>query len=226
MRRLLTWSIAALSAAAIVVSGGVSEASTHSTANSSSSARTSDDMGQDISAAITGVNRFWTSHWRDSFTGKYSRPKIFGAYSRTGKRPPLCGGKRLTYNNAYYCPSGDYIAWDLDLLRSGYRSGDAWVYLVIAHEWGHAIQARIEDSLNWRAKELQADCLAGAALFGAADDGTLEFEDGDIEEIEAAFDKLGDKTPWTKESDHGTPEQRLSAFNRGADGGVENCLPD
>ncbi|MBT2227945.1 neutral zinc metallopeptidase [Nonomuraea sp. NEAU-A123] len=134
--------------------------------------------------------------------------------------------KRVSYNNAFYCRPRDYITWDIDLLKSGYRSGDAWVYLVIAHEWGHAIQARLDPSLVWRGRELQADCLAGAALFGAAENGALEFEEGDVDELVAAFDRLGDKTPWTKESDHGTPAQRLSAFNRGADGGVEGCLPD
>ncbi|MEU4232327.1 neutral zinc metallopeptidase [Nonomuraea sp. NPDC026600] len=224
MRRLSTsLLLAALSAAAVVVAtGGPGEAASRNAGTSAAL----DDMGQDISTATTEVNRFWARHWGDFFDGRYSRPKIVGGYSRSGKLPPYCGNKRVSYNNAFYCPSGDYITWDIDLLKSGYRSGDAWVYLVIAHEWGHAVQARIDPSLRWRGRELQADCLAGAALFGAAEDGALEFEEGDVDELVAAFDRLGDRTPWTKESDHGTPAQRLSAFNRGADGGVDGCLPD
>ena len=41
-----------------------------------------------------------------------------------------------------------------------------WVYLVVAHEWGHAIQYRVPRSLVVRGRELQADCLAATVLPG------------------------------------------------------------
>lgn len=70
-------------------------------------------------------------------------------------------------------------------MEKGYANGDTWPYLVIAHEWGHAIQDRLGDSLTEKASELQADCLAGAALFGAAADGELILETGDQKELAA-----------------------------------------
>ena len=37
--------------------------------------------------------------------------------------------------------------------------GDTWIYLVIAHEWAHAIQNRLDLGLVANGRELQADCL-------------------------------------------------------------------
>ncbi|MGH8089010.1 MAG: neutral zinc metallopeptidase, partial [Stenotrophomonas sp.] len=106
-----------------------------------------------------------------------------------------------------------------------FMSGDAWVYLVIAHEWGHAIQARLSRALGSRQAELQADCFAGAVLYGAHNDGTLQFEQGDEKEIANALARIADDTPWTKQGDHGDPFQRIQAFGTGRSGGVMACLP-
>ena len=112
-------------------------------------------------------------------------------------------------------------------MAAGYQQiGDAWVYLIIAHEWGHAIQARLQaDQVSVQA-ELQADCLAGATLFGAADRGLLQFEPGDTEELAKTLAAVADDFPWTKESDHGDAQQRTASFNEGAKGGPQACLPN
>ncbi|MGJ6969123.1 neutral zinc metallopeptidase [Streptosporangium sp. G11] len=172
------------------------------------------------------MNRFWATHWPSLFNGRYSRPTVYGGYSYGGRKPPMCDGKRVGYDNAHYCWSRDMISWDVAYMKDGYRVADVWVYQVIAHEWGHAVQNRLDDSLIWRARELQADCLAGAALYGAARDGTLLFESGDVEELEVVFRKLGDTKPWRKPGDHGSASERVSAFERGARGGVGGCMPD
>ena len=99
------------------------------------------------------------------------------------------------------------------------------MYLVIAHEWGHAIQARLDNSLVWEGGELQADCLAGAALYGAAADGTLNFEAGDSNEIAMSLSALGDSSPWTDSTTHGDAFERVGAFDLGRTGGVAACLP-
>ena len=96
-----------------------------------------------------------------------------------GEDGPSCGGQPSVPFNAFYCPSQDFLAWDENLMAAGYQQiGDAWVYLIIAHEWGHAIQARLQADQVSVAAELQADCFAGATLFGAADRGLLQFERG------------------------------------------------
>lgn len=185
-----------------------------------------ENLQTDIATAQTATDTYWASHWNDFFDGSYTPPTVVGLYDGTNPATaPVCGGQPLGPGNAYYCPEGDYVAWDAGLMTNGYRSGDAWPYLVVAHEWGHAIQNRLPQSLVTAAPELQADCLAGAALFGAAADGTLVFEDGDQQELVAALSALADQTPWTKSGDHGDALERVNAFSTGRQGGVEACLP-
>lgn len=184
-----------------------------------------DDINADLSTATNVTNSFWARNWNTFFTGTYRPPQVFGSFRRGVRQPPACGGSRTGFGNAFYCVPGDFIAWDFDLMAAGYRSGDAWVYLVIAHEWGHAVQARINRALVPRHQELQADCLAGAALHGAAAQKMLTFEEGDVAELLAALRRMGDRTPWTDVSDHGSAEQRVAFFTRGAEGGVRACLP-
>ncbi|MFB4308004.1 hypothetical protein [Actinomadura sp. GTD37] len=180
---------------------------------------------EDVRAAETTTDDFWRRHWDGLFTGSYDSPRVVGLYNgRDPRSAPLCGKDRLERDNAAYCPSGDYVAWDAHLMRSGYARGDAWVYLVIAHEWGHAIQARLRRGLVSSAAELQADCLAGAVLYGSSDDGALRFEDGDEQELVDAFQVIGDKAPWTKPGDHGSAVQRLRSFSRGGENGVRACF--
>lgn len=170
------------------------------------------------------VDAYWTAHWNDTFTGTYTSPRVLGAYDpRARTNPDGCGP--LVPGNALYCPDGDFLGWDAGLLRMADRFGDGWIYLVVAHEWGHAVQERIDVGLRSRAAELQADCFAAAALYGAAKDGTLRFEENDEKEIAQGLAEIGDETPWTRAGEHGDSFQRIAAFTAGRDQGVTACLP-
>ncbi|NDU74374.1 hypothetical protein GWI34_17285 [Actinomadura sp. DSM 109109] len=183
------------------------------------------EFREDVRTAETLTDDFWRRHWDRLFTGEYTSPRVAGLYDgRDPATAPVCGRERLEPDNAAYCPSGDFVAWDAHLMRSGYARGDAWVYLVISHEWGHAVQNRLRRGLVSPAAELQADCLAGAALYGSSDDGTLRFEDGDEQELVAAFKVIGDRVPWTRPGDHGSAVQRLRAFSRGGENGARACF--
>ena len=130
-----------------------------------------DQRSGDERDAIGVIDRYWQRHFPELTGRRYDSPQVAGPY--TGTSGPACGGQPSVPGNAYYCPSGDFLAWDEDLMRAGYdRIGDAWVYLIIAHEWGHAIQARLRRGQVSVAAELQADCLAGAALLGAVTTGS------------------------------------------------------
>ncbi|MFC5187934.1 neutral zinc metallopeptidase [Actinomadura harenae] len=184
------------------------------------------DLQQDLQDAQDVVDAFWRRHWAETFGGRYAPPAVLGPYD--GANPaatPRCGPRLLERDNAAYCPDGDYLAWDEHLMRVGQGTGDAWMYMVIAHEWGHAVQHRMPSRLVSRRGELQADCLAGAALAGAARDGALHADPGDRNEIDAEFHQIGDGTPWARPGDHGTAAQRIAEFARGGAGGVRACLP-
>jgi predicted metalloprotease len=167
------------------------------------------------------VDTFWATHWNAYFTGTYESPEVAGAYTADSPDAPSCAGEPALPDNAFYCIGEDFLAWDAQLMADGYRSGDSWVYLVVAHEWGHAVQNRVL-GLESVAQELQADCLAGATLFGSTD---LEFEEGDTDELAAGLAALADDTPWTDSADHGDASERISFFDVGGQGGVEACMP-
>jgi uncharacterized protein len=181
------------------------------------------ELDEDEKGAVDATTAFWRQVFPEDFRQSYIPPQVEGGY--VGEDGPSCGGQPSVAFNAFYCPSQDFLAWDENLMAAGYRQiGDAWVYLIIAHEWGHAIQARLRADQVSVAAELQADCLAGATLFGAADRGLLTFERGDIEELRQTLAAVADDFPWTKESDHGDARQRINAFNQGAEAGVTACV--
>ncbi|MEV4784354.1 hypothetical protein AB0K53_02635 [Streptomyces tuirus] len=217
---------AALTTALLAVSGGYAYGTAGEASRTLPTAGPNDEVTRDIESAVQGVDAFWRKHWSDYFTGAYVPPTVLGPYDGASPNVPTCGGEPLVDDNAVYCPtSEDYLAWDMDLMRSGYRFGDGFVYLVVAHEWGHAIQNRLDVRLRTIDSELQADCLAGAELEGAARDGTLVFEPGDVDELRTALVLVADETPWTKVGDHGSASERVAAFTLGQQQGVEGCLP-
>lgn len=178
----------------------------------------------DEQSAVNAVDTFWQRHFTEE-TGRrsYESPQVAGGYR--GTSGPTCGGQPSVPGNAFYCPAGDFLAWDEDLMDAGFEQiGDAWVYLIIAHEWGHAIQARLRQGQVSVAAELQADCLAGATLQGAVDDGTLSLESGDAQEISRTLTVVADRFPWSDSSSHGNAQQRTSAFSAGVAGGVQACI--
>jgi uncharacterized protein len=182
----------------------------------------SDTRADDEQSAVAIVDEFWR-RWFAEQGRRYVPPTVEGGY--VGTRGPRCGDQPSVPGNAYYCPADNFLAWDENLMKAGYTQiGDAWVYLVIAHEWGHAIQAQLPGRLVSQAVELQADCLAGAALDGAARDGLVRIEPGDDQEIARTLQAVADDFPWTDESSHGNARQRLASFQAGARDGVDACL--
>ena len=177
------------------------------------------DLAEDTRTAVEVTDRFWRETFPDEFGRSYRSPEVAGGY--LGEDGPSCGGQPSVAFNAFYCPAEDFLAWDDNLMAAGYRQiGDAWVYLIIAHEWGHAVQARQQRDQVSVAAELQADCLAGATIFGAADRGYVTIEPGDTEELSQTLAAVADDYPWTEESDHGDARERTAAFSRGARDGL------
>jgi predicted metalloprotease len=206
-------------------SSGTGSADTSSADITLASGVTLEELKKDMQGAQDIVDGYWAKHWSDFYTGTYEPPTVLGLYDGTvADETPTCGGTPLEAYNASYCAPEDFVAWDVNLMvRGADVIGDTWVYLVIAHEWGHAIQERLDPSLVAQGDELQADCLGAAALFGAAADGTLTIEDGDEKEMVNSLSALADEMAWTSSADHGDPFQRVQWFTLGRNGGVNAC---
>lgn len=154
-------------------------------------------------------------------------------YDPSSDDVPRCAGqlgpREIYVGNAFYCEPDDYIAWDdVGLFPDLYRTyGDFTVGLVIAHEYGHAVQSRAGIDGPTIFVELQADCLAGAWAGSVADDDTsgVPLDQADLDNAIGGFltfaDPLG--TPAGDPTAHGTAFDRLNAFAEGFAGGVGVC---
>ena len=95
---------------------------------------------------------------------------------------------------------------------------------MVAHETAHAAQVRFEHDDEGPAvlgqTELQADCIGGATLAKAEQDGYFTIDDHDLAAMTEVSHALGDYSG----DSHGTPEQRDAWFKQGYQGDIESCL--
>ena len=129
-------------------------------------------------------------------------------------------------NNAFYCPAGHFIAYDRAWMEGLWSEmGDGSVYLIIPHEFGHAVQSQLQTGFRLNVQiELQADCYAGGTLKALIDSGALTAEPGDEDELLLNLAAAGDPTDdWLNPAAHGTAEQRQQSFATGYTRGVSAC---
>jgi predicted metalloprotease len=172
--------------------------------------------------ARTDGENFWDFEFdRAGFT--YDRIDVFSGYTSASNTP--CG--QAEPNNAFYCPANHGVYYHIPFLDNLTASrGDFASVYVIAHELGHSAQRQLgfEPPLFITIQlELQADCLAGSYTKSADLIGVLE--EGDFEEAVLALFSFGDPvgTPWFDRDAHGTPGERIDAFNFGFELGAGHC---
>jgi predicted metalloprotease len=199
--------------------------------------RVAEDADSVMIAAAIDVGNFWDEAYPDLY-GKPLTPLEGGFWSYGPKSPkaelPECGGP-VVYaqiaENAFYCPAGDLIAWDRVALVEPFidEFGAFTAALVLAHEYGHAIQARTGDSKRLAPviTELQADCFTGAWVAHVASGGSDVFK-ADLDEVDVAVGGLIAirDAPGASPDDpsaHGSGFDRVSAFSDGLFDGVERC---
>ncbi|MBE1590085.1 neutral zinc metallopeptidase [Nonomuraea angiospora] len=182
-----------------------------------------DSFEDDVRAARTLTEAFWTQQFQQS--GRTYRP-IAGFVPYSGNSGPSCGNEPAVPNNAFYCPIGHFIAFDQTWMESLWNEmGDGSVYVIIPHEFGHAIQAQLQTDFQLNVQmELQADCYAGGTLSALVRSGALDAEPGDEDELLMSLEAAGDPTDdWLNPSAHGTAEQRQTSFATGYRDGVNAC---
>jgi predicted metalloprotease len=181
-----------------------------------------------ISSVLTSLDAYWAEQLPASFDVPYEAPQRFVYYRSDEAAGPRCGDEAAPAKNAFYCPAGDFIAWDESgLIIPFYVSvGDFAAGFVLAHEFGHAMQVRLprQERLGIL-RELQADCFAGAWARDVQNKGMLEA--GDLDEatlgVISARDLPG--TPWTDPRAHGSGFERTRAFTDGYEKGPTGCYP-
>ncbi|TKJ18639.1 neutral zinc metallopeptidase [Blastococcus sp. CCUG 61487] len=145
-----------------------------------------------------------------------------------------CGADpREVEDNAYYClareaPNSDAISYDRTFLGDlGADFGRFIPALVMAHEFGHAVQARVGSPEFSILVETQADCLAGAwsrwVADGAAEHTVLRTSE--LDDVLRGYLLLRDPvgTNPGQPQAHGSYFDRVSAFQEGFELGAEAC---
>jgi len=193
--------------------------------------------------ALTDLDAFWSEAYPEFFGEEY-RPLANGyfsvdsdavdesAYPSTGIG---CEGSPTSPDsvagNAFYDPSCDLIAYDRALLEElSTEYGRFLVPVVMAHEFGHAMQSRFGFSERGIQDETQADCLAGAwtGWVAAGESDHVSLRTPELDDVVRGFlllrDAVGSDPNDTQA--HGSYFDRVSAYYEGFEGGVGPCRDD
>jgi predicted metalloprotease len=128
--------------------------------------------------AIADLEKYWGKEMPELYQNDFE-PITGGYYAvipSADDAPPCASAASEVARNAFYCSTEDVVAWDAEELLPTLQKkyGDFVIPVVMAHEWGHAVQARSNFTARTVTKELRADCFAGAWSKHAKDDGVFE----------------------------------------------------
>ncbi len=187
--------------------------------------------------AVDDLEEFWSQNWEGALTGTYTPVAGLVSYDASDPDGPVvCGNDLYELANAFYCFDDDVMAWDRSEFIPGAAKyfGDMGVVGVIAHEFGHAVQAKahlVEKSTPVLVKEQQADCFAGVYLHWVASGQSPRFDlstgDG-LNHVLAGAIYIRDPLMTQEEAiltgdAHGSALDRISAFQIGFAGNADQC---
>ena len=181
--------------------------------------------------AISDIQQFWSQEMPREFHEPYRPVSGFYSIDPDGSvAAPCTEDPSDIRGNAFYCPSRDIVAWDRKILlpRLQQRFGDFLVAMVLAHEWGHAIQKRTKlPSDRTIVVETQADCYAGAFTAWALRGNAPHFDvtRPDLDRALSGFLQFSDPVgaAASDRQAHGSGFDRVSAFQDGFEQGVPFC---
>lgn len=185
--------------------------------------------------AIEDIQTYWERAFPAEFPGETFDPvqKLISWNARATRSQAVdfCGETTYHLVNAAYCRTDNSIGWDRAMLLPTMSEtfGKMSVVMVLAHEYGHAIQimAGIADRKTpVLVKEQQADCFAGAFIRHVAEGKSKHFtintSDG-LNSVLAATVSIRDSDPDHPESVHGSAFERVTAVQIGFTDGPRGC---
>lgn len=190
------------------------------------------EIDQLVANSMDDIIAYWDSQFEDVFGEKFE-PLQGGihAYEVDGDMPIPCfkeSERQYAANNAFYCPTEDAIGYDRAFVGAmADQFGEFIVPLVMAHEFGHAIQGRVGAPTNKTiSAEGQADCYAGVFTRETVE-GTAHFQSSstDLDTVLGGYLTLRDE-PGASANDpgaHGSAFDRVGAFQEGFNEGPEHC---
>jgi predicted metalloprotease len=194
-----------------------------------------DELGRQ---AISDIEEFWDGAYGQTFDGQFEPVEALVSWDANGfEDASFCGADTYGLVNAGFCHDDRRIGWDRGQLLPDLRDafGDMGVAMVLAHEYGHAVQLQsgmVKESTPTLVSEQQADCLAGVYVRWVAEGNSSRFtvSTGDgLNNVLAAV--IGFRDPLLNENDpevsimdeHGSAFERVSAFQFGFTDGPGAC---
>ncbi len=185
--------------------------------------------------SISDLEEFWRFAYPDTFDAELEPVQAVISWDSDSPDGTFCGETTEGLVNAAFCETDDTIGWDRTVLMPALRraNGDMAITMVLAHEYGHAIQKMATlnpPGVPSLVAEQQADCLAGVYLRWVAEGKsprfTLNTGDG-LNNILAAMISFRDPVPSGNEyiggDEHGSAFERVSAFQFGFTDGASAC---
>jgi len=186
--------------------------------------------------SISDLEEFWRFAYPDTFDGDFEPVKALISWDSDAWDGTFCDDTTEGLVNAGYCEQDNTIGWDRTVLMPALRraNGDMAITMVLAHEYGHAIQklATINPKgIPTLVTEQQADCLAGVYVRWVAEGKsprfTLSTGDG-LNNLLAAMISFRDPVMrlddyYDTADEHGSAFERISAFQFGFTDGAAAC---
>ncbi|WP_280480393.1 metallopeptidase [Nocardia cyriacigeorgica] len=184
--------------------------------------------------AVEDIQEYWAEQYPNEFEGEFEPvDKLISWSAKASRNDSVEFCTETTYRlvNAAYCRLDNSIGWDRSLLLPTMEEtfGKMSVVMVLAHEYGHAIQTMSKivgrkDPVI--VKEQQADCFAGAFMRHVAEGKSKHFtintSDG-LNSVLAATVAIRDSDPDDPESVHGSAFERVTAVQIGFTDGPKGC---
>ncbi len=186
--------------------------------------------------SVSDLEEFWRFAYPDTFDGELQPIKELISWDSDSYDGTFCDESTEGLVNAGYCEQDNTIGWDRGVLMPALRRshGDMAITMVLAHEYGHAIQKQA--TLNPRGvptivAEQQADCLAGAYIRWVAEGKSPRFtmSTGEgLNNLLAAMISfrdpvLSENDYYSGDDEHGSAFERISAFQFGFTDGPDAC---
>lgn len=194
-----------------------------------------------VGVAVADIERWWAAQYPEIYGGSFE-PLANGIYAGYPEREtdlPGCGEPVTDYDDlnqfaAFYCALDDFMVYDDgddSLLKNlADNFGPAVMGIVIAHEYGHAIQQRIgalDQFIATIYTEQQADCFAGAWTGQAyrGESPLLRLGDNDVRAGLIAMLEVRDPVGFSQfeAGGHGSAFDRVGAFQEGFLNGPSRC---
>lgn len=186
--------------------------------------------------SIADIEQYWDSVYSDTFPGAFKPVDQVVSWDSNDYEGVFCDNDTYDLVNAEFCQLDNTIGWDRGQLMPSLRKahGDMAITMVLAHEYGHAIQRQAKFNKKQTptlVTEQQADCFAGAYMRWVAEGSsprfTLSTGDG-LNNLLAGM--IAFRDPLMSQDDvfaggdeHGSAFERISAFQFGFTDGPSSC---